>query len=164
MHHRKWVSESAQFRKIDGVADWEASQCDIEVAEDLRNSGSGKGPISRAVAWVLEQLGQEFPEDLVIDRTEDAQQASSREKSEKRLRADDVKLPGWKEESTISVQHFERPLTLVSDLSGLPHGPAQFFFDDCSGEPSWVVRKGRCCRGPTRGNRVSFRESPTLFQ
>ncbi len=160
----KWLSESPQFRKIHGVADREASKCEIEVAEDLRNSGSGEGPISWAVAWVLEQLGQKFPEHLVIDRTEDTQQASSREEIEKRSRADDLKLPGWKEEGTISVQHFERPLTLVPDLSGRTHGPAQLLFNDWPGKPPRIVRKRRCCRGPAGDHRVSLREQATFLQ
>ena len=118
------MPERAQFCKIDGVADREAIEREIEVAEDLRKIGKGKGLVLGTIARVLEQLGQEFPKDLIIHCTEDAQQASSSEKIEQRSRANNVKLPGWKQEGTISVQHFKCPLTLVPDLSGLPHGPA----------------------------------------
>lgn len=124
------MSESAQFSKIDGSANRETIQREIDIAEDLWKIANGEGAVSRAVAWVLKQLSQEFPKHLVIDRPEDAQQASRCEKIKKSSRTDDIELPGWKEEGTVSVQHFERSLTVVPGLSGRAHGPAQLLIND----------------------------------
>ena len=59
--------------------------------------------IIRSIAGVVEELCQDFPEDLGIDGSEDTEEASARQQGEQGEGASNLELPWRKEECTVSM-------------------------------------------------------------
>ena len=114
-----------------------------------------EGLIVRSIADVVEQLCQDFPEDLGIDGSEDAEEASARQRSSRARGPRIFELPRGKEECTVSMLDFQCRFAGIVGLLERAFGPMEILSDDVTRTIGSVHRRTWVSREPSRSRLYS---------
>src|SRR6187549_3533124 len=94
--------------QVNGLTDRQTGKNLIDLAEDRGQIGRGKGLAWRAIAWLLQQLREEFPKHLRIHGSQNAEESATGEQAQESKGADDLILPRREEEGAAGMLDFER--------------------------------------------------------
>jgi hypothetical protein len=109
-------------------------------------------------------LCQDFPEDLVIDGSEDTESASACQQVKQGEWAQNFELPCRKEECTVSVQNLQGRFAGKVDLSKRTFGSMEVLSDDLIGQTGWFIGKRGCRGSPAGCDRIAGSELPSLVE
>ena len=147
--------KGCHLSQVNGVADRETGQSMIDRAKDLGQIGGVEEFAWRAIAWLLQQLREEFPEYLRVDCPQDTQASATGEQVQKSKRADDFKLPWREEEGTAGMPDFQRLFFSKACLVKGTFGTLQFVPNEGLGEPGRLIGESRWGWCPTRRDGIS---------
>ena len=129
---------------------WEILQCE--------------GLIVRSIADIVEQLREDFPEDLGIDGSQDAEEAPARHEVEQSERASNFKLPRGKEECTAFMLDFQCRFAGIAGLLERAFGPMEILCDDELRQSGRFIGERGCRGGPAGRDCVAGCELSSLIE
>ena len=152
------------IRQIQRVADRKARKLFEDWAEYHWEIFWCEWLIVRSIADIVEQLCEDFPEDLGVDGSQDAEEASPRHQVEQSERASNFELPRWKEECTAFMLYFQCRFTRIAGLLERAFGPMEVLRDDGLRQSAWFIGKRGCRGGPAGRDRVAGCEFSGLIE